>query len=440
MTVILIARIALVFLAALSVLVLFVVILRKRKAYSRKSESLISPRAGSQTSLLPETISQQVTEAPATPQPVSIKPAQIVIGENQNEPAVKITMSDSNVDVRRAKPLDPQSDTVNRLASLFQAVPSILTATEAHGKKLMEVVIDGTLVRAKGGNGFRAFALDSTGRISENATLFDSANLQNMINAAAIWQVASVIVAQKHLADISKKLDEIKDGVEKVHRFLNNKRKSRVISTIKYLSQAYQALEAGELSNSVRQQLEICERDMLEIQNHLLMEYDQKVKEQSKNKKKIGSKAFARDISGKIEDLDLLTEDLSLCLNTRIAAWHILALYPGEPELKDARRADIQRSIESYRSLMSSADILTQEIEEIHSYFNREDTLEERKLELHSKNIESIQLLEEKSEQCMNAVQRSEQLIKSGDAPTRVLLKYEQGVLVEAWEQQEAEA
>ena len=35
-----------------------------------------------------------------------------------------------------------------------------------------------------------------------------------MVNAAAVWQVASVDVAQKHLADISAKLDEIHKGVE----------------------------------------------------------------------------------------------------------------------------------------------------------------------------------------------------------------------------------
>ena len=66
----------------------------------------------------------------------------------------------------------------------------------------MEVVINGDLVQASDGDGLRAFAMES-GHIKEHARLFDVQKLQNAINAAAIWQVASVVVAQKHLANAS---------------------------------------------------------------------------------------------------------------------------------------------------------------------------------------------------------------------------------------------
>ena len=70
----------------------------------------------------------------------------------------------------------------------------------------MEVVVDGTLARAADGSGLLPFVRGPNGRIVEQARLFDAANLQRMVSAAALWQVASVIVAQKHLADISGRL------------------------------------------------------------------------------------------------------------------------------------------------------------------------------------------------------------------------------------------
>jgi hypothetical protein len=70
----------------------------------------------------------------------------------------------------------------------------------------MEVVINGDLVRAADGHGFRAIAMGAKG-VREHARLFEVKNLQNVVNAAAVWQIASVLVAQKHLADISKITD-----------------------------------------------------------------------------------------------------------------------------------------------------------------------------------------------------------------------------------------
>ncbi len=99
-------------------------------------------------------------------------------------------------------------------------------------------------VPAGDGNGLRAFTVIADG-IKEHARVFEVENLQNMINAAAIWQIASVVVAQKHLTDINKKLDEIKDGVLGISRFLDNQRKSRIRSTYDYLGQVSQAIQGG---------------------------------------------------------------------------------------------------------------------------------------------------------------------------------------------------
>jgi hypothetical protein len=208
-------------------------------------------------------------------------PTRIVIGENRAQPVVTIAELQSVKEYEKGTPLDIQHASISRLTGLFQAVPSLLMAGEACGKRLMEVVISGDMARASDGNGLRAFAMGADG-IKQHARLFELSNLQTMINAAAIWQAASVLVAQKHLADISKKLDEIKDGIKGISLFLDNQRKARIQSWYDYLGQAYQALQAGELPGSVRNQLENCEYDLLEIQCHLEMEYRQKVESEVK--------------------------------------------------------------------------------------------------------------------------------------------------------------
>jgi hypothetical protein len=287
---------------------------------------------------------------PPVGSPEKDMPARIVIGENPDYPLVTIETLDSPLAYEKAQPLDVRSGPVSRLSPLLQAAPSLLVAGEAAGKRLMEVVIKGDMVRAADGNGLRAFTMGVDG-IKQNARLFEVSNLQNMINAAAVWQVASVVVAQKHLADISEKLDEIKDGVQRISQFLDNQRKARIQSTYEYLAQAYHAIQAGELPSSVRIQLESCERDLLEIQNHLEMEFRQKVDKKIEKKENFGTEDLRADITAKIDELDELAGDLALCIKTRIAGWHVLSLFPGEPHLKTVRRAKIQESIESFQSL-----------------------------------------------------------------------------------------
>lgn len=358
-------------------------------------------------------------------------PCRIIIGENPDFPVVTIEALPSINEYEMAKPLDAQNSTsISRLSALCQAIPSLLVAGEASGKRLMEVVINGDLVRASDGNGLRAFTMASKG-IKEHARLFDVQNLQNMINAAAIWQIASVVVAQKHLADISRKLDEIKDGVQGISRFLDNQRKSRIRATYTYLGQVYQAIQGGDLPDTTRIQLENCERDLLEIQHHLEMEYRQKVDKKVEHTETVGTKDLTSGITYKIQELDLLTEDIALCIKTRIAAWHVLSLFPGEPQLKLARRSSIQESIETFASLAPYCEeVMKREISTITSFWNSKDTLAARRKVLTNKCDSTVQTLAHKTQQGRQQVERSEQLMLDNDRPTRLLLQFENGEFV----------
>lgn len=389
---------------------LFVLLRRRKQQSVAASKTLLQPPIGS---------------------PKKEIPTRIVIGENPDQPLVTIEALDSPLAYEKAQQLDVRSGPISRLSPLLQAAPSLLVAGETAGKRMMEVVIKGDLVRAADGNGLRAFTMGADG-FKQNARLFEVSNLQEVINAAAIWQIASVVVAQKHLADISEKLDEIKDGVQRISQFLDNQRKARIQSTYEYLAQAYHAIQAGELPSSVRNQLESCERDLLEIQNHLEMEFRQKVDKKIEKKEKFGTGDLTADVTAKIVGLNELAGDLALCIKTRIAGWHVLSQFPGEPHLKTARRANIQESIESFQSLGPYCKAVKQEIAAVDSFWNRSSTLEGRRTTLLSKCDSTMQALLEKGQHSLAAIERCDQLMLADGCPTRILLQFENDSLVGA--------
>lgn len=375
--------------------------------------------------------------------PVSKIPDRITIGSNPYSPLVTLEIasreSSRESNFENAKSLDTTNNkSISRLSALCQAIPSLLVAGEASGKKLVEVVINGNLVRAADGNGLRAFAMNGKG-ITEQARLFEVGNLQHMINAAAIWQIASVVVAQKHLADISRKLDEIKEGVQHISQFLENQRKSRVLATYDYLEQVYLSIKGGDLPSSSRINLESCERDLLEIQHHLEIEYRQKIEKQVKRTEKISTKGITQDISKKISDLEELTGDIALCLKTRIAAWHVLSLFPGDPQLKTARQSNIQKSIDSFSDLaLYFVKHLKRDVSAVDSLWKW--GLDDRKQTLNNKYMTVVSSLVSATKQSSEYVIQSEHSLLEHDQPTHLYLQFENGELIDVRQAVQPEA
>lgn len=139
-------------------------------------------------------VQESVSQEPEVLPKKRESPSKIVFGESPSEPVVTIERVSSNVAYEVAKPIEAKGGIVGRLSALVQAVPSVLVAAQTNGRQLMEVVVNGDLVRAADGNGLRGFAM-GPGGIQEHARLFEVGNLQNLVNAAAVWQVASVLVA-----------------------------------------------------------------------------------------------------------------------------------------------------------------------------------------------------------------------------------------------------
>lgn len=355
----------------------------------------------------------------------------LVLGETPDRPFMAVKASaDLNVfEGARSEPIP--LGVFSRLSSVLQAVPSLLVANESAGKRLMEVVINGDLTPASGG-GMRAFAMDG-GKIVEQARLFDPGKLQTMINGAAVWQVASVLVAQKHLADISQKLSEIKESLERVSEFMKGERRGKIKGTYDYLAQVARAIQEGQLSPDVRSQLESCERDLLAIQNHLFEEFRADLKKQVKHTETVGTEELTNDIKTKIDNLKAISADMELCLRTRIGAWHVLSAYPGETALINVRRADIQKSCDDMTELSTSLQAeLEAEISSVKSRLNFGSTLEKRRemLRDHSRGAKTD--IAARARDTVGAIERSMQALLLQHQPTRILLEVDGDRIVSA--------
>ncbi|MBZ2208593.1 hypothetical protein [Massilia soli] len=307
-------------------------------------------------------------------------PHAIVLGENAQRPGIRIAPLSDGERYRAAKTLPTESGLGTRLSAGLQAVPALLVEEGHRGKHLMEVVINGELVRAKDGESLRAFSVGADNKISEHAKLFETNNLQNVVNAAAVWQIASVVVAQKHLADISAKLDSIRESVQVVVAFLDEERRAKVTGTFKYLERAIRAIAKGELSPAMRIELESCERELLQIQDHLQNEFKRHFEQTIEHKEFAGTGDLEKKVVNKYEKLRVLAMDLRLTLKTRALAWHVASLFPGEPGLKQVRMEELLRDADEIEGWIDSIDVSAKhDSTRFNSFWNKEETLNIRR-------------------------------------------------------------
>ena len=359
---------------AIVALLVTVVILLKRTNVNEKVAEVKNSRVREETAPL---VIQPVEEAEALP-------TEILFGTDPTRPIITVRpLKPSQFDaVANMQTITPSVGVATRLSGLMQAAPSLLVAEAHRGRQLMEVVIDGALVRAKDGDGFRAMTYGTKG-IKEHARLYETKDLTNLVNAAAVWQLASVIVAQKHMADISQKLGEIKDGVNRLSQFLESERRAVIQGTYGYLQQAYDALAKGELPPSIRSELESCERQLLAIQSHLKDDLQRRARLEPRDDDSFGTESLYKNSVSKYHAMDVLVEDLNICLATRALAWYVLSLYPGEQELKSVRCESIKQGLQEFRELETLVGTESRvDTARFRSMWNSGNTLEERKNEV----------------------------------------------------------
>lgn len=362
--------------------------------------------------------------------------ATLVVGASVDKPVLSLARI-PEPGARVWHPVTGSEDSISRLNPLLQAVPALGAALHVSTTSYMEVVVNGPLAEAIGG-GFRGWVRGAEGKIVEQARLFDASTLSTVVSAGVLFQIVSVAVAQKHLADISRKLSDIKAAVDRIQRFQSNERRSILTGAIRYFEQVAPAVLAGELSNGIRNQIEHHEAHLLQVQDHLLEDIRRESEEvlTVKDDDMLGSKGMQDAIQAHQALLDDLYRQLLLCIRARACGWQLLVVFPGEERLKEARKRSIQEAIGALREngdLLKQTDRFVREkVRSLSSLWNRATTLNERKLALLAWNEALVAEVGACKEQVGLDIRAAEAVTSERLQPVKMLLRIEDGRAVAA--------
>ena len=217
-------------------------------------------------------------------------------------------------------------------------------------RRLMEVSINGELIRAADGHGWRAMAFDSSGGIVEHARLSPIDGLQGLATGAFLLSVASLLLGQKCLLDIRVALDQINQRIGRIEQFLEQQRLAEVRADVRYLEAAFAEISAGEFDEITRGQLESISRRLDANSSHLFQQLEARIVDVPGRARAKASVAF-KSVNEKLERLEALTEELGFCLDAKLACWYLSASYSVGRTKLDCRRAQIHEDLRTLAAL-----------------------------------------------------------------------------------------
>ncbi len=142
---------------------------------------------------------------------------------------------------------------------------------------------------------------------------------------------------------------------------------------------------------------------------------------------------YSKAVSAKIQELGKIVADLGLCLKSRIAAWHVLCLYPGEPKMKAVRRSSVEKAVECFRSTIEELPKVKGEIRKVGGIFQWKSTRREHFISLYRQLSQVRGAVRQDAEACAGAIKHTNRLLAAADRPIRMFLEYsDAGVFVGA--------
>jgi hypothetical protein len=323
---------------------------------------------------------------------------------------------------------------ISGLNALLQAAPTVAARAQGVSANVYEVSINGALINAKDASGqvmegaYRAMS-QKAGKISEHATL-TKPDVSKLLSAAAVWQVASVIVAQKHLADISQRLDDIQQGVTDVINRLDDGRLGSILGILSYAKQMSTSVMEGELTQSTRNSLEEREADLLKISYEIERILARKLEDirSIKDPDTFKATGFRNRIDAAIDELSNLYTQALLCHRARLQVWSLVAMFPGDTTLKGTRLQEVRKAFDGLADdsphgisrFQSSFEPL---IHQLHSRLQSAGTLATYRNELTAKVREVHASVQNRIEQELVLVARSQEMLRDQDRPSRLLVR-----------------
>lgn len=278
-------------------------------------------------------------------------------GHDIHQPALTVATIPPSESINTGVMQEQDITGISRLSPLLQTLPSLATSAHVASHQYMEVIINGPLASVKDGPGFRGFSLGEKG-IKEHAVLLNPDKLNQLVNAGMLLNVASAVLAQKHLADISKKLTEIVEAVREVTAFQNNARKSEIIGAIQYLQQITPTVLEGQCSSAIRQKLEDIEVQFSALQAHLLTDITAAGDKVAalKDRGLFGSTEITNKIQTQQKILDERIHEWDLAMKVRAQALHLLTHTEGDTTLVKHRQQTIVHNYQQFESVIDKVE------------------------------------------------------------------------------------
>ena len=220
---------------------------------------------------------------------------------------------------------------------LFSNIPLLATKFETVKNQIVTINIDPRkLTLAKDGNGLRGMVhgVNKDGKfgVVENVRIFEANTLKQFINSGVIFNLASTVVAQKHLADINEKLKEIQKGINEIRHFQEDERRSKIDTTVKLLKLVSEHMtvygQETPIFNENKVRLQNGLDDNLAIKSHLEKDLH-RIFEQICNIKFdsfIGrnNSSDVKSMIKKMKEWDKYYESYQLCCNVVMMTYAIL--------------------------------------------------------------------------------------------------------------------
>jgi len=374
---------------------------------------------------------QESSSAGKEPDPTefSIDGAFLVVEGDGGSPALAISELEGSFPTGAIR-VDARKAGVNRWSSLLQAAPNAAVVKEVAGERYMKVLVNGPLAAAKDGEGFRGFVKGGPGgQISEHARLFEG-DLSQVVNAGALFNLASFAVGQKHMADISAHLENIQEGVDRIAQFQQRGRESEIRGAIRYLQQVAPLIMDGDHTPAQFQKLEDCEADLLKVQQHLETDLSGLIDEAARTEATATfSVSSARDrLAGSQTTFDELARQWVLCIKARMVACRLLCSFEGTARTVTTREAAIRKDLASFAACDG---VMARFVEAVNERAGQFRSLAESAVELqaHRELLKVMQMatLPALESDVTGAAAGLSRLLHESRAPVELVIAVEQG-------------
>lgn len=241
---------------------------------------------------------------------------------------------------KRVEGISTQS--INSFNQLLGGLPAVVTAKELSSGKYYIGVHKSTLLAAEG-EGFRGMVRDaSTGKFTNHARFYEPERLKNLVSFNVAFNMVSMVVAQKHLADISQKLDNIMEIVKNIERFQHDERTSRLDAAAETLREVCDSgcTESGiVLANS-------CSQKLKEVLQHLQKDIDRLLNSFEEKSKSEQSEHERRD------SLSRFLKEHKACIELLAVSSFILATKESEIDLAQKRMAGLLEKVSKHEEYL----------------------------------------------------------------------------------------